>query len=255
MNEAKKSLVLKRYGVEENLKKGLFPYTRVYLEDYSNHFNTIGLVGMNEALLNFKFEKGILNKNGKILAETILDFMLNKLQDFQEKYGDFYKYSDGRIKGLLFNLEATPAEGSGYKLAKYDYEYFKGKSIVSNGLKDSEPYYTNSTWIPQDDNINENIFDILDHQDSLQSKYTSGTVQHIYTTGKLTWQKGRDIIRKACENYIMPYFSLSPTTYVCPICGRLDGEYEICPNSHTEEEIKEIEKLGGIIVLSKGDIL
>jgi len=247
MDLGKEFLVLKRTDVEENLKKGLYPYTTVYLEDYSDHFNTLGVVGMNEALLNLGYDKGILNPEGKILAENILDRMLNNLADYQEEYGAFYNKND-RDKGLLFNLEATPAEGAGYKLAKYDHEYFEGRCITANGLVDSEPYYTNSTWIPQDDLINEDIFDILDHQDSLQSKYTSGTVQHIYTTGKLTWEKGRDIIKKACENYTMPYFSLSPTITVCPIHGRLDKEYEFCPFDHTEEELAYIKKMGGMLV-------
>lgn len=247
MERAKESLVIKRNDVEKNFKRGLFPYTKVYLEDFSNHFNTLGLGGMNEGLLNLGYEKGILNPEGKKLAEDILDFMLEKTKDYQEEYGDYYKYDKGFSKGLLFNLEATPGEGSLYKLARYDQEYFKGKAIVSNGIKDTEPYYTNSTWIPQDDLINENVFDLLDHQDSLQKRYTSGTVQHIYTTGKLTWQKGRDIIKKACENYEMPYFSLSPTITVCPVHGRLDDEYEFCPHEHTEEELKYIEKMGGMI--------
>jgi ribonucleoside-triphosphate reductase len=248
LDKAKDSLVIKRRDVEINFNRGLFPYTKVYLNDFSNHFNTIGLGGVNEGLLNLGYEKGILDPKGKNLAEGILDFMLKKSQDYQEEQGEFYKYPDGSTKGLLFNIEASPGEGSLYKLAKYDQEYFKGKAIVSNGLVDVDPYYTNSTWIPQDDEINKDVFAILDHQDSLQKKYTSGTVQHIYTEGKLTWQKGRDIIKKACENYEMPYFSLSPTITVCPVHGRLDKEYEFCPHSHSEKELAYIKKMGGIIV-------
>lgn len=248
MLSAEEVMVHKRALVEKNLKGGLFPYTKAHLDDFSNHFNTFGLVGMNEALLTMGFEKGILNTQGKQLAEETLDFMLDNIKDFQEKNGEYYKYESGVTKGLLGNLEATPAESTGFKLAKYDNEYFKGKIVTSNGLPNTEPYYTNSTWIPQDDKINEDAFAILDHQDSLQKKYTSGTVQHIYTTGKLTWQKGRDIIKKACENYELPYLSLSPTITVCPIHGRLDGEYEFCPHSHTEEEMTYIKKMGGHIV-------
>jgi len=247
MDRAKEAMVIKRGIIEDNLKKGLYPYTKAYLKDFSNHFNTMGLVGMNEAMLNFEYERGILNPEAKKLAVEILDYMLTVLQDYQEEYGDYYSYPDGSTKGLLFNLEASPSEGGGYKLAKYDKEYFKGKSITSNGKEELEPFYTNSTWIPQDDPINENLFDILDHQDSLQVKYTSGTVQHLYTKGKLSWEKGRDIIKKACENYSMPYFSLSPTISICPIHGRLDSEYEYCPFEHTEEELKYIEEMGGII--------
>lgn len=246
MQEAKESLVIKRGIVEENLRKGLFPYTRVTLDNYSDHFNTLGIVGMNEALLNLGYTDGILT-TGKDLAERVLDFMLDKLGDYQEQYSEYYDVN-GFKKGLLFNLEATPAEGAGYKLAKYDHEYFKGKSITSNNLRNTDPYYTNSTWLPQDDPINENIFDILDHQDSLQSKYTSGTVQHLYTTGKMTWQKGRDIIKKACENYNLPYLSLSPTIYVCPVHGRIEGEHEYCPLPHTQEEIDYIIKMGGTVI-------
>lgn len=248
MLSAEDVMIYKRDLVEENLKKGLFPYTKAYLEDFSNHFNTFGIVGMNEALLNMGYDKGILNKDGKTLAEETLDFMLLNIQDFQEKYGEYYSYENGFTKGLLGNLEATPAESTGYKLAKYDVEYFRGKAITSNGKEAVAPYYTNSTWIPQDEIINENVFDILDHQDSLQKKYTSGTVQHIYTTGKLTWQKGRDIIRKACENYELPYLSLSPTISICPIHGRLDDVYDVCPFEHTEEELEYIKKMGGVII-------
>lgn len=247
MTIAKEYLVIKRSLIEENLDKGLFPYTKVTLDDFSNHFNTLGLIGMHEALLNLGFEKGIMNNDGKIYAETTLDNMLNKLQDFQEEYSEYYSDKYGHSKGLLWNLEATPGEGSGYKLAKYDREYFGEDIIVSNNRNDVDPYYTNSTWIPQDDPINENLFDALDHQNSLQSKYTSGTVFHIYTKGKLTWQKGRDLIKKACENYTMPYFSLSPTITVCPIHGRLDKEYDYCPYEHTEEEIEYIKEIGGIV--------
>jgi ribonucleoside-triphosphate reductase len=250
LDKAKDSLVIKRRDVEINFKRGLFPYTRVYLEDFSNHFNTIGLGGVNEGLLNLGYADGIVGPKGKKLAEDILDFMLKKSQDFQEDHGDFYKYEYGSTKGLLFNVEASPGEGSLYKLAKYDQEYFKGKAIVSNGLADVDAYYTNSTWLPQDDTINKDVFAILDHQDSLQKKYTSGTVQHIYTEGKLTWKKGRDIIKKACENYEMPYFSLSPTITVCPVHGRLDKEYEFCPFEHTDEELAYIKKMGGIVVQS-----
>ncbi len=241
MEQAKISLILKRTEVEDLLSKGLFPYTRATLDNYSDHFNTIGVIGMNEALLNFGYEKGI-EGNGKYLAEEILDYMLERLKDFQEEYPDFYNIN-GFKKGLLFNLEATPGEGAGYKLAKYDKEFFKGEAIVSNGIENSDPYYTNSTWLPADSELNENIFKVLDHQDSLQKKYTSGTVLHVYTQGKLTWEKGRDIIRKAFENYELPYMSLSPTITVCPIHGRLDDNYEFCPFEHTEEELEQIKKI------------
>jgi anaerobic ribonucleoside-triphosphate reductase len=253
MEQAKTSLVIKRSLVEENLQKGLFPYTKVSLDNYSDHFNTIGIVGMNEALLNFGFKDGILT-DGKLLAENVLDFILERLKDYQEEYGEFYEIG-GKTKGLLWNFEATPSEGSGYKLAKYDHEYFKGKLITSNGISGSDPYYTNSTWVGADESINDNLFDLLDHQDSLQEKYTSGTVLHIYTKGKLTWEKGRDIIMKACKNYHLPYISLSPTITVCPVHGRLDDEYEFCPYDHTEEELEYIKKMGGVVtcVPSEGD--
>lgn len=244
---AQEYLVIKRDLIERNLARGLFPYTKVYLDDFSNHFNTLGIIGMNEALLNMKYDKGIMSMNGKQFAEDTLDFMLDKLKDFQEAHSEYYTEKYGYSKGLLWNLEATPGEGTGYKLAKYDTEYFKGKNIVSNGRTDIDPFYTNSTWIPQDDPINKHLFDALDHQDSLQKKYTSGTVFHVYTQGLLTWQKGRDIIRKACENYEMPYYSLSPTITVCPLHGRLDKEYDYCPHEHTEEEIEYITKMGGVI--------
>ena len=247
MDGSREYLVGKRTLVEDNLKKGLFPYTSKSLKDFSNHFNTLGLVGMNEALLNLGYPEGIIGRYGHRRSVLILDRMLSKLQDFQEIDADYYTEDYGFQKGLLWNLEATPAEGAGYKLAKYDYEFFKGDAIVSNGIKGVDPYYTNSTWLPQDSQLNENLFDALDHQDELQVKYTSGTVFHIYTEGLLTWRKGRDLIRKSCENYKMPYFSLSPTIAVCPIHGRLDRDYDYCPFEHTEEELETVRSLGGII--------
>jgi anaerobic ribonucleoside-triphosphate reductase len=250
MDKGAKSLVIKRDLNEENFALGLFPYTKAYLGDYSNHFNTIGLIGMNEAMQNLGHES-ILDKEAKDYSEFILDFMLEKLKEYQVEYGDYYTEKYGYSKGLLFNLEASPGEGAGYKLARYDRELFGDDiSLASNDL-DSEPYYTNSTQVPQNHEINSNLFSVLDHQDSLQSKYTSGTVFHIYTEGKLTKEKGKGLIRKACENYTIPYFSLSPTITVCPIHGRLDKEYDFCPFDHTEEELDYIKKMGGMIITTQ----
>lgn len=253
MDRAAEFLVIKRDVNEANLKAGLFPYTSVLLEDYSNHFNTIGLIGMHEALLNMHFEEGIVSDEGRIYAEHILDVMLSRLKDYQVKWGDYYTESYGYSKGLLFNLEASPGEGAGTKLAKYDRELFGDKINLANGRLDLAPYYTNSTQVPQDHEINASLFDVLDNQDKLQSKYTSGTVFHIYTEGKLTKEKGKALIKKACENYTMPYLSLSPTITICPIHGRLDKEYEFCPFDHTEEELDYIEKMGGIYITTPSE--
>jgi len=245
-NMAKKSLVDKRRVVEKYLKHGLFPFTSMVLNDFSNHFNTIGIIGMHEALLNLGIDNGIISKEGKALAEELMDYQLSLLKEYQAEYKDFYKY-DGWSKGLLFNFEATPGEGTSYKLALYDKKYFDGECITGLGLDGETPYYTNSTWIPQDDEMNTDIFKILDHQDSLQVKYTSGTVIHFYTEGTLTADKCKDIVYKSCYNYNLPYISISPTISTCPVHGRLDGNYDYCPFDHTEEEIELIIKRGGIV--------
>ncbi len=244
MDLAKKSLVVKRKEVEKlKDENGIVPYTSAYLDDFSNHFNTIGLVGVNEAIINItEGEDNIESHTGHQFAEHILKYMLENLKNYQEEYKNYY----GNGKGLLFNLEATPAEGAGHKLAKYDRQFFGKGIFCANGTDGI--YYTNSTQIPQDSGLNADLFDALDHQNDLQKLYTSGTVYHIYTEGNLTWEKGRTLIKAACENFEIPYYSLSPTIYVCPVHGRLDGVHETCPFDHTEEELKYIETIGGEII-------
>ncbi len=240
---AKKSLVIKRKKVEELYKLDFFPYTKRYLDGYRNYFNTLGINGGNECVLNM-FGKNIEDKDSKLFLEKTLTYMLEKLKDFQEEYKDYYG-----DKGLLFNLEATPSEGSGSKLAIHDLKTFKD-IITANGH--NQQYYTNSTQLPQDSTTN--IFEALDHQDSLQTKYTSGTVFHIYLEESISnLDTAKSLLKKVLENYKLPYFSLSPNMRVCPIHGVIQGNYEYCPFEHTDEEIEYLKEKGVVYEDEEGD--
>lgn len=228
MDLAKTSLVLKRKVIQRLLDGGLFPYTRRYLTTLNNHFSTIGLCGMNECCLNF-LGVDIVHPKGKGFAEKVLVHMRNRLADYQEETGD------------LFNLEATPAESTSYRLARHDKERYP--DIIASG--DEEPFYTNSSQLPVD--YTSDIFEALDHQDSLQTKYTGGTVFHINLSESIKdWKACRDLVKAVAYSYKLPYFSISPTFSVCSVHGYLDGEQFECSKCKKEKEDeirRKIEKL------------
>ncbi|MFA4999627.1 MAG: ribonucleoside triphosphate reductase [Parcubacteria group bacterium] len=220
MDLAKQSLEMKRKLVAENMEKGLLPYTKRYLGSFNNHFSTIGINGMNEALLNF-MDKDISDPEGKKFALEVLDFMRNKLSDYQEETGHIY------------NLEATPAEGATYRFAKEDLDRFPG--IIQQGPKEA-PYYTNSTHLPV--GFTDDPLAVLDHQDELQTKYTGGTVTHLFFGESIPdWRACRDFAKKVANNYKLPYFTITPTFSVCHKDGYLNGEVAICPKCGSECEI------------------
>jgi ribonucleoside-triphosphate reductase len=219
MELAKESLLMKRKAVTRLLEGGLFPYTKRYLKTLENHFNTIGLVGMNECLQNFMGKEfTIATEKGRKFARRVLDFMRNKLADFQEETGE------------LFNLEATPAESTSYRLAKHDKIQYP--HIITAGT--DEPYYTNSTQLPVMQT--EDIFDALDLQEDLQTAYTGGTVFHAFLGEAIEdWRTCRDLVKAIAHNYRIPYFTISPTFSVCPIHGYLPGEHFTCPRCREKE--------------------
>lgn len=225
MDLAKQSLCIKRKVIQKLYDGGLYPYTRRYLKTLENHFNTIGLCGMNECCLNF-LKVDITNPKGKQFAEEVLDFMRERLQNYQEETGE------------LFNLEATPAESTSYRLAKHDKEQYP--QIITSGQK--EPYYTNSTQLPID--FTNDIFEALDHQESLQTRYTGGTVFHTFVGEQLKdWKSTANLIKTIFTNYKIPYLTVSPVYSVCPVHGYLSGTHFECPKCKTEKQQKLKEKL------------
>lgn len=218
MEQARTSLQLKRKVIERLLAGGLFPYTRRYLTHLNNHFSTIGICGMNESCLNF-LGVDIVDPRGKAFAEKVLGHMRQKLADFQEDTGD------------LFNLEATPAESTSYRLARHDKK--KYPDIVTSG--EGDPFYTNSSQLPV--SYTNDIFEALDHQEALQTKYTGGTVFHIFLGEAVKdWESCRDLVKSVASNYRIPYFSISPTFSVCPVHGYINGEHFECPTCRAERE-------------------
>lgn len=234
MELAKDSLEKKRKVLENFTDKDLYPYTKFYLRDlkarngcyWKNHFSTIGLVGMNEACLNLLGE-GIGDEVGRIFALKVMDFMRSKISQFQKETGNNY------------NLEATPAEGTSYRLAKMDKERFGSIKCANEEdycLKNAKPFYTNSTQLPV--NFTEDIFEVLDHQDELQAKYTGGTVVHIYAGERIhDIRIMKNLVKKVCTNYKLPYFTFSPTFSTCPNHGYIDGENSSCPKCGDECEV------------------
>ena len=220
MDLAKESLLIKRKVVARLLAGGLFPYTKRYLKNLDNHFNTIGLVGMNECLLNFLGkDAGMASGEGRAFALKILAFMRKRLADYQEETGE------------LFNLEATPAESTSYRLAKHDRS--RWSDIVTAGS--AEPYYTNSTQLPV--GLTPDIFDALDLQQELQTAYTGGTVFHAFLGEAIDdWRACRDLVKAIAHNYRIPYFTISPVFSVCPVHGYLSGEHFACPKCKAEKE-------------------
>ena len=223
MNIAARSLKIKRNVITKLLDEGLYPYTKRYLGSFSNHFSTIGLVGMNEACLNARWVgKDLTHKEAQEFTQKVLNFMRNKLSDYQEEYGD------------LYNLEATPAESTSYRLAKHDRA--KYPNIICAKSMDNIPYYTNSSHLPV--GYTADIFSALDIQDDLQTLYTSGTVFHAFLGQKLdSWQAAANLVRKIAENYKLPYYTLSPTYSICADHGYLEGEQYTCPICGRKTEV------------------
>ena len=214
MDLAARSLKIKRDVITKLLEEGLYPYTKRYLGSFNNHFSTIGLVGMNEAGLNAKWLKADLtHKETQIFAKNVLNHMRERLVKYQEQYGD------------LYNLEATPAESTAYRLAKHDKEKYPDIITATNS---DTPYYTNSSHLPV--GYTDDIFEALDIQDELQTLYTSGTVFHAFLGEKLPdWRGAMMLVRKIAENYRLPYYTISPTYSICEEHGYLVGEQPVCP--------------------------
>ena len=214
MDLAAKSLKMKRDVVTKLLEEGLYPYTKRYLGTFNNHFSTIGLVGMNEACLNASWlKKDLTEKEAQEFTKKTLNYMREKLSDYQEKYGD------------LYNLEATPAESTSYRLAKKDKELYPDIITASN---DDTPYYTNSSHLPV--GFTDDLFKALDIQDELQTLYTSGTVFHCFLGERIPdWKACASLVKKIAENYKLPYYTMSPTYSVCKNHGYIVGEVKKCP--------------------------
>ncbi|MCR4657640.1 MAG: ribonucleoside triphosphate reductase [Lachnospiraceae bacterium] len=223
MDIAARSLKIKRGVITKLLEEGLYPYTKKYLGTFENHFSTIGLVGMNEAGLNANWLRADLtDRRVQEFTKEVLNHMRSRLSDYQEKYND------------LYNLEATPAESTAYRLAKHDRSKYPG--IKTAGKPGDVPYYTNSSHLPVE--YTSDIFDALDIQDELQTLYTSGTVFHAFLGEKLPdWKAAARLVRKIAENYKLPYYTLSPTYSVCREHGYLAGEQKICPVCGQKTEV------------------
>ncbi len=223
MDLSARSLKIKRNVITKLLEAGLYPYTKRYLGTFANHFSTIGLVGMNEACLNAKWvKKDLTHKEAQEFTKKVLNFMRNKLSDYQEQYGD------------LYNLEATPAESTSYRLAKHDKKNFP--DIITASSSDKTPYYTNSSHLPV--GYTDDLFTALDIQDDLQTLYTSGTVFHTFLGQKLpSWQACAQLVRKIAENYKLPYYTISPTYSVCQKHGYIEGEAYTCPICGEKTEV------------------
>ena len=225
MDLAKESLCTKRKVIQKLYDGGLFPYTRRYLKTLVNHFNTIGLCGMNECCLNF-LGSDISTPKGKAFAEKVLQHMRERMQDYQEQTGD------------LFNLEATPAESTSYRLARHDKQQFP--DIITSGKE--EPFYTNSSQLPVD--YTADVFEALDHQESLQTKYTGGTMFHVYMGESLKdWKSCAELVKTISDKYKIPFFTISPTYSICQIHGYIAGQQFECPKCKIEKEKALKEKL------------
>jgi ribonucleoside-triphosphate reductase len=204
--------------------EGLYPYTKRYLGSFNNHFSTIGLVGMNEAGLNAKWlRKDMTHAETREFTKQVLLHMRERLSDYQEKYGD------------LYNLEATPAESTSYRLAKHDRKFYPD-IITASDKNGGTPYYTNSSHLPV--GYTDDIFEALDMQDELHTLYTSGTVFHSYLGEKLpSWKSAAHLVRTIAENYRLPYYSISPTYSVCKNHGYIAGEKFTCPECGEKTEV------------------
>ena len=223
MDIAARSLKIKRGVITKLLNEGLYPYTKRYLGTFDNHFSTIGLIGMNEVGLNARWlRKDLTHPETQAFAKDVLNHMRERLSDYQEEYGD------------LYNLEATPAESTTYRLAKHDRERYL--DIITAGKEGDTPFYTNSSHLPVE--YTSDIFDALDIQDELQTLYTSGTVFHAFLGEKLQdWKSAAELVRTIAENYKLPYYTLSPTYSICKNHGYLTGEHFTCPYCGEKAEV------------------
>ena len=222
MDLSARSLKIKRDIVTKLMNEGLYPYTRRYLGTFDNHFSTIGLVGMNEACLNAKWLRcNLTDERAQKFAQDVLNHMRERLVIYQEQYGD------------LYNLEATPAESTTYRLAKHDKARY-ADIITAN--ENGTPYYTNSSHLPV--GYTEDVFSALDIQDELQTLYTSGTVFHTFLGEKLPdWKAAAKLVRTVANNYKLPYFTLSPTYSICRDHGYIAGEVYECPKCGKKTEV------------------
>jgi ribonucleoside-triphosphate reductase (formate) len=236
MDLAKESLEIKRKVIENFIEKGLYPYSRYYLQDikkmrgkyWANHFSTIGLVGMNECLLNFMGEN-ITSKRGRKFALEVLDFMRERLVKYQEETGNIY------------NLEATPAESTAYRLALKDKERYP--DIITAGTKKA-PYYTNSTQLPV--NYTDDVFEALKLQDEIQCKYSGGTVLHIFLGERMQNGEGvKKLVKKIFENFRLPYITITPTFSICPVHGYIEGEHFFCPKCTIKQPCEVYSRIVG----------
>ena len=223
MDISARSLKIKRGVISRLLNEGLYPYTRKYLGSFDNHFSTIGLIGMNEVGLNANWLRAdMTNPKTQEFTQEVLNHMRKRLSDYQEQYGD------------LYNLEATPAESTTYRLAKHDKK--RWPSIKTAGKEGDTPYYTNSSHLPVE--FTSDIFDALDIQDELQTLYTSGTVFHAFLGEKLPdWKAAANLVRTIAENYKLPYYTLSPTYSICKEHGYIKGEEPVCPHCQAPTEV------------------
>ena len=233
MDLASQSLEIKRKYCDKFMDLGMYPYSKEYLGTFNNHFSTIGIVGLTEACSNFfgSKDKDLSTEEGLELGKEILNFMRNKLSDFQERTGH------------LYNLEATPAESTAYRFAKHDCEEFE--DIIVAGIKPKNVYYTNSCWIPVDSEVNNNVWDTIDIQEQLQPLFTGGTVQHIFLGEEIKdWKRARDFVRKVAENTKLPYITLSPKFSVCAKHGLITQHpTNICPKCLEEQQAEYEKKL------------
>ena len=224
MDIAARSLKIKRTIITKLLDEGLYPYTKHYLGTFNNHFSTIGLIGMNEACLNASWVgKDLTHEAAQEFTKNVLNHMRERLSDYQEQYGD------------LYNLEATPAESTTYRLAKHDVARYPS-IITAAKTPDETPYYTNSSHLPV--GYTHDVFDALDIQDGLQTLYTSGTVFHAFLGEKMSdWKAAANLVRKIAENYSLPYYTLSPTYSICRDHGYIKGEVYTCPDCGKNTEV------------------
>jgi len=238
MELAKESLEIKRKALDNFMEKGLYPYSRHYLEDmkkirnsyFGNYFSTIGICGMNESLINF-LDEDITTQKGRKFAIEILDFMRKKMIEFQEETGN------------LYNLEATPAEGTSYRQAKTDKE--KYPDIITSGTKEV-PFYTNSSQLPV--GFTDDIFEALELQNDIQTKYTGGTVLHIFLGENISDPNmAKNLVRKVFENYSLPYITLTPTFSICPTHGYISGEHFECPQCTINQPCEVYSRVVGYI--------
>jgi ribonucleoside-triphosphate reductase len=243
MDLAKTSLEIKRKIIENYTVKGLYPYSKFYLDNifkrrgsyWGNHFSTIGLLGMNESLVNFMGE-GTATKKGNKFAQEVLEHMRDRMIKYQEETNN------------LYNLEATPAEGTSYRLAIKDKKRFPKMIFANNGAveKGAEPYYTNSSQLPV--GFTDDFFEALDLQDNLQTKYTGGTVLHGFLGERIyDIETTKKLVKKIASRYTLPYFTLSPTFSICPNHGYIAGEHATCPKCVIEQKCEVYSRIVGYI--------